>query len=237
MQNDVAMGKNRTGIALSPIDSKEMMNTAGLTVPAEGDETAITNTRAEFIHDGAVIGTVPPPLTVKGVAATGAAAIRGVNANVFVDKLGERLAFERTGTRLYSALVDKCLASEPIKGAPSPADLESIRNEELQHFELVREAIQQVGGDATAVTPSADVQGVASMGLLQVITDARMTLKQSLEAILVAELVDNECWTTLVKLARTAGQEEMATRFEAAERTEREHLKKVRTWVQAMTMG
>ena len=237
MKNDVAMGKNRTGIALSPIDKREMLEVTDMTVPSmEGDETVMADTRAEYIGESPAIGTIPPPASVKGVATTGVAAVKGVNATVLVDKLSERLAFERTGTRLYTALVGKCEASEPLAGGPAVADLEQIRDEERKHFELVREAMVSLGGDPTAMTPSADMAGVASMGILQVVSDPRTTLKQSLEAMLIAELVDNDGWALLIQLTRAAGHEAIAVRFEQARATEDEHLVKLRRWVTDSTI-
>jgi hypothetical protein len=238
MKSDVAIGKNRTGIDLSPIDKKDMLEVTDLTVPSmEGDEHVMDQARAEYIDEHMSIGSVPPPATVKGVAKTGVDALKGVNATVLVDKLGERLAFERTGTRLYGALVAKCESSEPLPNGPTVADLQQIQSEELTHFELVRDAMKTLGADPTAVTPSADVAAVASTGILQVIADARMTLKQSLEAILVAELVDNDGWSLLVQLTRAAGHEELAKRFEAANQVEAQHLVKVRGWVSGATIA
>ncbi len=238
MKTDVAMGKNRTGIALSPIDKRDLLEVTEMTVPSmEGDETVITDARAEYIVEGATIGTVPPPASVKGVASTGVAAVKGVNSSVLIDKLSERLAFERTGTRLYATLIGKCESGEELVGGPTVAELQQIQAEERAHFDLVREAIVKLGGDPTAMTPSADVTGVASMGILQVVSDARTTLKQSLEAMLIAELTDNDGWALLIALTRAAGHEEIARRFEEARAVEDEHLVKVRRWVSNATLG
>lgn len=238
MKSDVALGKNRTGIALSPIDKREMLEITDMTVPSmEGDETVIAEARAEYIEEGAVLGSVPVPASVKGIASTGAAAVKGVNASILVDKLSERLAFERTGTRLYAALIGKCESTEPLPGGPTVADLEKIHAEERAHFDLVREAIVTLGGDPTAMTPSADVTGVASMGILQVVSDARTTLKQSLEAMLVAELTDNDGWMLLIQVTRAAGHEELARSFEQARATEDEHLANMRRWISDATLG
>ncbi|HVH42977.1 MAG TPA: ferritin-like domain-containing protein, partial [Labilithrix sp.] len=162
---------------------------------------------------------------------------KGADLTVFLDKLGERLAFERTGTRLYAALLGKFDASEPLPGGPTRAELEKIAAEELQHFEMLRDAMLSLGADPTAITPSADVAAVCSMGLIQVIGDPRMNLKQSLEAILVAELVDNDCWLVLTELARAAGHKKLAEKFRMAVAEEAEHLVKVRTWVKNATLA
>lgn len=238
MKNTVETGKNRTGIALSPLDKQELIEGALATVPSmEGDETELDQARAPYLKDRDTIGSMPVPASVKGVASTVVDAVKGAKATVFLDKLGERLAFERTGTRLYATLLGKLDASDPLPGGPTRADLEKIHGEELAHFEMLREAMLSLGADPTAITPSADVAAVSSMGILQVVGDARMNLKQSLEAILVAELVDNDCWAVLVELARATGHDTLAERFETALAEEEEHLVNVRSWVKQATLG
>jgi rubrerythrin len=133
-------------------------------------------------------------------------------------------------------LISKFDASEPLPGGPARADLERIKSEEAAHFEMLREVMITMGGDPTALTPSADVAAVSSMGLLQVLGDPRMNLKQSLEAILVAELVDNDGWTMLIDLARTEGNEAVVRRFEQALADEQVHLSNVRRWVRGSTL-
>ena len=72
---------------------------------------------------------------------------------VLLDKLSERLAFERMGTRLYDALINKCeLLGESAPG-PTVAELRQIREEERQHFLLVNQAITSLGGDPTLRVP------------------------------------------------------------------------------------
>jgi rubrerythrin len=237
MKNQVEMGKNRTGIALSPIDSQLLIEGANTSLPSmEGDDTAIGVARTDYAANGVPIGSMPPPVSVKGIAGGLARAAQGKNASVFLDKLGERLAFERTGTRLYGALLSKFDASDPWPGGPKRDDLEQIQDEEEEHFEMLREVMIAMGGDPTALTPSADVAAVNSMGLLQVLGDPRMNLKQSLEAMLIAELVDNDSWETLIELARTEADESVVGRFEQALAEEQVHLDNVRTWIRAATL-
>jgi rubrerythrin len=237
MKNEVEMGRNRTGIALSPIDSQLLIDGAEETPPSSaGDESAIGEARTAYAVGGVSIGTMPPPLTVKGIASGVFKAAKGKNANVLLDKLGERLAFERTGTRLYGALLSKFDASDPLPGGPTRDELEEIQEEEQEHFEMLREILIEVGSDPTALTPSADVAAITSMGLLQVLGDPRISLSQSLEAILTAELVDNDCWETLIELARAEGNETLVGLFEHALSEEQEHLSNVRSWVRAATV-
>jgi hypothetical protein len=111
------------------------------------------------------------------------------------------------------------------------ADLRRFRDEELAHVHLVKEAIEKVGGDPTAVTPCADLAGVQAMGLFQAVTDPRTTLTQCLEAILTAELADNDGWKVLIAIAEAMGQEDLARRFTEALASEDVHLQSIRSWL------
>jgi ferritin-like protein len=237
-QNGTVTGKNRTGIALSPIDSKELIEAAMKTKPSmAGDDETASAMRLDYASENEPVGTVPPPASVKGAIGTVMKAAKGESMSVFMDKLGERLAFERSGTRLYDALVMKFKASKPLPGGPALEDLLEIQADEHRHFELLREAMQKLGGDPTAVTPSADIAAVASMGIPQVITDPRTTFKQCLDAILVAELVDNDGWTLLATLAERLGHDALAEEFRKALAEEAEHLLKVRSWLMEATLA
>jgi bacterioferritin (cytochrome b1) len=148
-----------------------------------------------------------------------------------MDKLGERLAFERAGVRLYEAAIVKCEALQAASDEQLPLEgLRHICKEEAGHAELIVAAIQQLGGDPTAQTPSADLVGVEGMGLMQVLGDPRTTLAQSLHALLIAELADNAAWELLITMIQSAKQSELATRFERARADEAEHLARVKQW-------
>jgi len=88
-----------------------------------------------------------------------------------LDKLGARLQFERTGTRLYEALISKLDAYGVFPGGPTREQLIEIRDEEHHHALLAQELIDGLGGDPTIVTPSADIESVAGHGLLCVLVD------------------------------------------------------------------
>jgi ferritin-like protein len=105
-----------------------------------------------------------------------------------------------------------------------------MRDEEHTHFALLGAAIQSLGGDPTAQTPSADVTGVEGMGLMQVLTDPKTTVAQALHAILVAEMTDNAGWEELMELTAQTGNDELLERFGKAHDEEIEHLEKVRAW-------
>jgi len=236
-KNDIEIGKNRTGIDLSPVEKRLLIEAAETAVPSmEGDETMLEETRAEYLDEGETIGSMPPPLTVQGATFTMREAVTSSQTSMLLDRLGERLAFERTGVRLYAALIGKLDASDPPPGGPSHAELEKIQREEAEHFTMLRDAILMLGADPTALTPAADAAAVSSMGLLQVVGDPRMTIAQSLDAILVAELVDNDSWILLCALTRAVGHERIARRFDRALAEEQRHLAAIRMWVKRATL-
>ncbi|MBX3211059.1 MAG: ferritin-like domain-containing protein [Labilithrix sp.] len=234
IRNGIQTGPNRTGIATSTVAEDVLLEGFGNVPSAPGDETAIDGVRTEYLVEDASIGSLAPSAAETAGAVSCAA--EGADVPVFVDKIGERLAFERTGYRLYTALVDKLDASEPLPGGPTRDELEVIRTQELAHAELLHEAMLSLGADPTAITPSADVAAVSGAGLLQVVCDPRMNLKQSLEAMLIAELVDHDGWTLLVDLANGVGNAELAARFDVARTEEVDHLVKVRGWVVEATL-
>ena len=229
------LGMNRTGIGMSPVDSKVVVEEAERAPITPGSVETLLSARAEFAIEAAPLGSVPPPSTVKGVVKTAVEAVKGHAPTVFVDKLAERLAFERTGTRLYEAILVKFDGGASWTGGPTRAELERFHDDELDHFHLIRSAIEELGADPTVMTPSADVMGVASGGLIQVVTDPRTTLPQCLSALLTAELTDNDGWQMLAALARSIGKDEMAERFLQALQQESVHLAHVRRWIQEET--
>jgi rubrerythrin len=226
------LGPNRTGIGTSPVLAKAAVQGAADACrdPApDGEELA--RARAEQARGAPPVGTMAPPLSMKGVAKAAVEAIKGNSAAAFLDLLGERLAFERTGTRLYDALLVKLEGADPRPTGPTREQLEEIRDDELRHFAVLRDAIETVGGDPTIVTPSADVIGVAGSGWVQALTDPRTTLTEALKVVLAAELVDGDGWETLIEVASGLEQEDLAAQFREAALEEETHLTRVRAWV------
>ena len=226
---------NRTGL-LSHADADAMREAARAFTPV-GTEEENRSFRARLLGESDPVGTIPRPPSFSGAAKQAVAAVTGAQPLVLLDKLAERLAFERSGTRLYETLLLKLQQEGGFDGGPSPEELAAIRRDELEHFQTLAEFIEELGGDPTAVTPSADVGAVASMGVVQLVCDPRVSFGESLEAILIAELVDHECWHTLRELARESGNERLEQFAERAEDAEDRHLEQVRGWVQARTLG
>lgn len=219
---------NRTGLETSPELGRELIEGALAATPSsDGGPEDIAEYRGEYIKEGFPVGSLPSlPFAQEAEAneeLTGMA--------VLLDKLSERLAFERMGTRLYEALINKCEILGESSPGPTLAQLRQIRDEELQHFLLLKNAVTELGGDPTVQSPCADVAGVASLGILQVLTDPRTNMSQCLQAILTAELTDNDGWQLLISLADNLGHGEMVKEFQRALKHEEEHLTNVRGWL------
>jgi bacterioferritin (cytochrome b1) len=223
-----AMTGNRTGMQTSPELAEEIIEGANSATPSsEGGAEDIAEYRGEYIAEGFPIGSMPMmPASEEGEADEEEAGMA-----VFLDKLSERLAFERQGTRLYEALLNKCQTLGESAPGPTLEDIEHIGSEELEHFLLLNRAITEIGGDPTVQSPCADVAGVTSLGILQVLTDPRSSLAQCLQALLTAELTDNDGWQLLIKLADNLGFDDLRAEFETALANEEEHLQNVRNWL------
>jgi ferritin-like metal-binding protein YciE len=229
------LGTNRTGLQMSPLQSREMLDNVDVAEPAV-DGASLASVRLSYIAEADPLGSVPAPGTFKGAAKSGAKMLTGHRPQAFIDKLAERLAFERGGTRLYDAVLVKFQAhSDELEGV-SAADVLEIRNSEASHANLISRCIESLGADPTAQTPCADLVGVQSMGLLQAASDPRTTLAQTLSSALAAELIDNAGWENLIALAENMGNESMADEFKADLAQEREHLQKVTSWYNRLTL-
>jgi hypothetical protein len=222
---------NRTGIQAAPARARDMERAAGMVSAHPLQASALALARAELSQEAPPVGTMPVPGSLRGAAKTLGKALQGEKATVFLDRLAERLAFERTGVRLYDAILAKMPASRLSEGTLSVEEMRRFRDEELAHMHLVKEAVEALGGDPTAVTPAADVAAVSSMGIAQVLTDPRTTLTQCLDALLSAELADNDGWKILIAMAEAAGQDELAERFTGALAEEDHHLDSIRLWI------
>jgi hypothetical protein len=227
------MEGNRTGMQTAPELAEEMIEGASSAMPSsEGGAEDIAELRSEYIAEGFPLGSMPGIAVSEEADADEDAA----SLAVFMDKLSERLAFERMGTRLYEALYNKLETLGETSPGPTLEDIQQIGSEELEHFLLLNRTITEAGGDPTVQSPCADVAAVASMGIMQVLTDPRTSLAQCLQAILTAELTDNAGWELLIQLADNLGYEELSVQFQEALTHEEEHLVNVRSWLSECVM-
>jgi bacterioferritin (cytochrome b1) len=229
------VGGNRSGIQTAPELARELIEGASAATPSStgGPELADAE-RAVYISEGFPIGSLPSlPFGAEAEADE-----EQIGTAVFLDKLGERLAFERMGTRLYEALINKCeTVGDSVSGSPTPEELQGIRDEEHRHFLLLNHAITELGGDPTAQSPCADTAAVASMGILQVVIDPRTSVTQCLQAMLTAELTDNAGWEMLIDLADELGHTDLTEKFTEALGNEQKHLLNVQAWLSDRVMA
>lgn len=230
---DQHLGMNRTGIDMSPIHSKKMMQVEeGIPLTTNGSST--TDLIEDYFHENAdPLGSVPLPGTLKGLAKTSLKMATGHHPEVFINKLGERLAYERAGVRIYQQLIAKYLHASADLSPDLQLPIDRMREfcqQEEEHFDLLSDCLKKLGADPTAQTPDADASGVAASGLMKVITDPRTSISQCLQAMLAIELTDNAAWELLVKLAEDLGMKDMAEQFQNALRQEDIHLQEVRDW-------
>lgn len=240
MDNDTAVGANRTGTMMAPLGAGEMQALADRQ-PAAGDpatgERRIADFHRQYIQEAERVGSVPIPTTVKGVVTGGLGKLMGRSPEVLIDKIGERLAFERSGARLYQAFADKVACGGEDAAHVPIGEVMRIREQELAHLRTLRAALESLGADATAQTPCADVTGVAASGILQVLSDPRTTIAQCLNALLIAELADEAGWMLLIDLAASTGQHDLVTDFRVCSAQEEEHVECVREWLRQAVVG
>lgn len=222
------MSGNRTGMQTSPELAEELIEGATNAVPSsDGGPEDIAECRGEYIAEGFPIGSMPAmPASEEGEADE-----EKVGLAVLLDKLSERLAFERMGTRLYEAFLNRCEILGEMSPGPTLEEIKEIGREELEHFLLLNDTIAGLGGDPTVQSPAADVAAVSSIGIMQVLTDPRSSIPQCLQALLTAELTDNAGWDLLIELSDNLGYADMKTEFESALAAEERHLQNVRTWL------
>lgn len=238
MRSQAHIGMNRTGIQTSPAETKKMLEAEEALSPLfEGDPADFIEVKVHSISEADRLGSVPPPASVKGALKSGMKMMTGSKPQVFIDKLAERAAYERGGTRLYDALIVKFETTGDSTSGATLDDLTKIRSDELTHYHLVTDAIRSLGGDPTAQTPSADIVGIETMGLMQVLNDPRTTFTDCLNAMLIAELTDVDAWNLLATLAEGIGEDALAKRFREALLQENHHLQLVRGWYQKSVMG
>ncbi|WP_028241126.1 ferritin-like domain-containing protein [Stutzerimonas azotifigens] len=237
MAHAAKLGTNVTGVQMSPKDTESLLEAVNEIHPdVPGDTSGLMRERAERASEAERIGSVPLPGSAKGMLKSSMDMLRGKSPEILLDKMGERLAYERNGVRLYDAMIAK------VKGSDTPdselvGTLQHIRDEEYEHMMLVARHIETLGADPTAQTPCADVVGVLGMGALQTITDPRTNVEQCMNALLTIELADNAAWEMLIELAEAGGHPNIAQDFKHALDQENDHLVKVKTAMRRSLIG
>jgi rubrerythrin len=222
---DVLVGINRTGMATAQGRAEAMLRaTEEFPLPKAVSPRSVAAVRERRASEAEPVGAMPLPETGRGDTDQGAAML-------LLDKLGERLAFERTGARLYEVIRTKLEQEGEFAGGPTLEQIDRIIMQEFGHFRLVADLIETFGGDPTAITPSANLHATMTAGIVAVTVDPRTSLVQCLEAALLAELADKEGWLTLFQLMTSAEQTNTLEYVKRAVEVEDDHLQLVRLWL------
>src|SRR5690606_28364782 len=113
MENESKLGMNRTGMQMSPIEGPNQVEYAASqpSGPDGSGANTLAAARAAYIQDAARVGSVPVPATGKGLVQATVGKLTGKHPEILLDKLGQRLAFERSGVRFYQAMIAKAEAA------------------------------------------------------------------------------------------------------------------------------
>ena len=145
-----------------------------------------------------------------------------------IDLLTARLAFERTGVKLYDAIIAKIEASGDENVERMLDRMHEHRDQEKEHEEWLEKQIRALGGDIHGKSEMSELEGRESQGIEDVILDGDNDIAHLFHALLTAELADNAGWELLVTLAEEAGDRTAERAFRRRLHDEEEHLSFVR---------
>jgi bacterioferritin (cytochrome b1) len=146
------------------------------------------------------------------------------NAAFVLDVLSGRLAFERTGVRLYDAAIEKIERTAEPRYQAIVAQLHEIRDEEDEHVQFLEDQIRRLGGYPDEATDMAQLETEEGTGIASVILDGHQKVIHVVHALLAAELADNAGWDVLVQLAEEAGDRAARLAFSQRLAEEEKHL-------------
>jgi bacterioferritin (cytochrome b1) len=156
------------------------------------------------------------------------------NVSRVIDLLNERLAFERTGVKLYDTLLARLqVATDPAIKA-LVGQVQEHRDEEHEHEEWLEEQIRALGGSAHALSEHAVLAQAEAEGVERVIRRDD-SIPHDFHALLTAELADNAGWDLLVQLADDFGDSKAKKEFKKRLHEEEEHLLFVRKTLLELT--
>jgi rubrerythrin len=153
------------------------------------------------------------------------------NVGRVIDLLNERLAFERTGVRLYDRILLRMRLADDGQIRRMIPKMQRFRDEEREHEQWLEEQIRALHGDDHLPTEKSVLVLAETQGIERVVArDPR--LPHDFHALLAAELADTAGWEILVCLADEFGDRAASKEFKHRLREEREHLSFVRKTVE-----
>lgn len=156
------------------------------------------------------------------------------NVSRVIDLLNERLAFERTGVKLYDTLLARLRASTDPALEALVERVQEHRDEEHEHEEWLEEQIRALGGTAHALSEHAVLAQAEAEGIERVMRRDD-SIPHDFHALLTAELADNAGWDLLVQLAGEFGDSRAKKELEKRLHEEEKHLLFVRETLLELT--
>lgn len=151
-----------------------------------------------------------------------------------IDLLNERLAFERSGVKLYDMLLSRLRDTTDPMLKPLVGQVQEHRDEEKEHEEWLEEQIRALGGDPHTPSEHSILVQAESEGIERVMRrDGR--IPHAFHALLTAELADNAGWDLLVQLADEFGDRRAKKEFKKRLHAEEKHLLFVRETLLRLT--
>jgi bacterioferritin (cytochrome b1) len=156
------------------------------------------------------------------------------NVSRVVDLLNERLAFERTGVRLYDTVLARLQVSSEPGFKALARQVQEQRDEEKEHEEWLEEQIRALGGTAHGLSEHAVLAQAESEGVERVIRRDD-SIPHDFHALLTAELADTAGWDLLVQIADEFGDSKAKKEFKKRLQEEEKHLLFVRKTLLELT--
>ena len=153
------------------------------------------------------------------------------NQTKLIDVLNERLAFERSGVKLYDRILLKMKETGDKDILRMLDDMQEHRDQEKEHEEWLEAQLRSLGASAHEATEHSELITRESKGIEDVVMNDP-ELPHLIHALLAAELVDNAGWDLLVQLADEAGDREANREFKKRLHHEEEHLLLIRKAVE-----
>ena len=156
------------------------------------------------------------------------------NPHKVIDLLKERLAFERSGVKLYDTLLSRLRLSGDSALESLIDQVEHQRDEEQEHGEWLEEQIRALGGDAYGPTEHSVLVQAESEGIERVVRRDQ-SIPHDFHALLTAELADHAGWDLLVQIADELGDSDAKKEFQKRLHEEEGHLLFVRKTLLGLT--
>lgn len=154
-----------------------------------------------------------------------------------IDKLGERIFFKRIGIRLFDGLMKKYHQETNKDALPSLIEIVSFQMEEMAQFKMLSDMISTLDGDPTALTPEADFILRSISSWPQLIQEQKTTFSQTIQIMLMAKLIDQTSYETVIELAEANEKASLAVKLQLALDETIHQIAKYKNWLMDLSVS